>query len=69
VHRGDAREEARKASNRKARGYAYTQSSILRIMETSSTHQSVSYLNAFPRCDLRPINARASLLSISGGIA
>jgi hypothetical protein len=29
----------------------YTQSSILRNTETASTHQSVSYLNAFPRCD------------------
>jgi hypothetical protein len=28
----------------------YTQSSILRNTETASTHQSVSYLNAFPRC-------------------
>jgi hypothetical protein len=29
----------------------YTQSSILRNMETAPTHQSVSYVNAFPRCD------------------
>jgi hypothetical protein len=29
----------------------YTQSSVLRNTETASTHQSVSYLNAFPRCD------------------
>jgi hypothetical protein len=29
----------------------YTQSSILRNTETASTHQSVSYLNAFPMCD------------------
>jgi hypothetical protein len=32
----------------------YTQSSILRNTETASTHQSVSYLNAFPRCDPFP---------------
>jgi hypothetical protein len=30
---------------------AYTQSSILRNTETASTHQSVAYLNTFPRCD------------------
>jgi hypothetical protein len=30
---------------------AYTQSSILRNTETAPTHQPVSYLNAFPRCD------------------
>jgi recombination DNA repair RAD52 pathway protein len=30
---------------------AYTQSSVLRNKETASTHQSISYLNAFPRCD------------------
>jgi hypothetical protein len=29
----------------------YTQSSILRNTEAAPTHQSVSYLNAFPRCD------------------
>jgi hypothetical protein len=29
----------------------YTQSSILRNTETASTRQSVSYLNALPRCD------------------
>ena len=29
----------------------YTQSSGLRNTETASTQQSVSYLNAFPRCD------------------
>jgi hypothetical protein len=29
----------------------YTQSSILRNTETAPTHQSVSYLNAFHRCD------------------
>jgi hypothetical protein len=29
----------------------YTQSSVLRNTETASTHQSVSYLNAFPWCD------------------
>jgi hypothetical protein len=29
----------------------YTQSSVLRNTETASTHQSVSYLDAFPRCD------------------
>jgi hypothetical protein len=29
----------------------YTQSSVLRNTETASTHQFVSYLNAFPRCD------------------
>jgi hypothetical protein len=29
----------------------YTQSSVLRNTETAPTHQSVSYLNAFPRCD------------------
>jgi hypothetical protein len=29
----------------------YTQSSILRNTETAPTHQSVSYLNAFPKCD------------------
>jgi hypothetical protein len=46
----------------------YTQSSVLRNTETASTHQSVSYLNAFPR-QVRPINAKAPLLSVSGGIA
>jgi hypothetical protein len=32
-------------------GLSYTQSSILRNTETAPTHQYVSYLNAFPRCD------------------
>jgi hypothetical protein len=38
---------------KRATGFSllYTQSSILRNTETASTHQSVSYLNAFPRCD------------------
>ena len=42
---------------------------FIRNTETAFTHQSVSYLNAFTRSEVRPINIRASLLSVSGKIA
>jgi hypothetical protein len=46
----------------------HTQSSVLRNTETASTHQFVSHLNAFPRCD-PSVPWRPCCASVPGEIA